>query len=193
MDTDAELERMCKSLELRLASMVEGQEREYEVTDKTGDIVGNVTIPVKADENEIIEILNCLNLVLDDDKEYISEGIGEDGTIEVTSEVDDETVHEFSLTTYEDIESFEEFMENVLDIERTQYLSGDGWTTKDYTVVVTTGGPHIEFTTDYRIRAYWGSGRQDYYVGNDDARMTMDRVEDYLNDLYYETNHRGSR
>lgn len=189
MDTDAELNRICESLEVRLSSMSGTQEREYEVTDKNKNVIGKVIIPTDADEDDIIEILNCEGM-LEEDKEYISEGIGEDGTIEITSESDNKNIHEFSLTTYEDLEDFEEFMENILDIERTQYLSGGSWETKAYTIVVSTGGPHVEFSTNYRINAYWGGSQKEYYVGDSGARETIDRVEDYLNDIYYEVNHR---
>lgn len=189
MDTGAELDRICRSLENQLASMSGDQEREYEVTDKTKSVIGKVTIPVDADEDDIIEILN-LEGMLSEDREYKSDGVGEDDIIDITSDSDDEPIHEFSLTTHEDVEDFDEFMENILDIERTQYLSNGGWQTKSYTIVTGTGGPHSEFSTDYHIRAYWGGESREYYVGNSDARDTIDRVEDYLNDLYYEPNRR---
>ena len=82
----------------------------------------------------------------------------------------------------EEIETFDSFMENILDIERTQYCSSGKWITKEYTVVLGTGGPHVEFTTNYQINVYWGGKSQEFTTYDDDARSTIDRVCEYLDE-----------
>jgi len=187
MDTDVELKRMCEGLELRLASMNDGEyERQYTVyKEPDNNEIGTLMISTEADSEDIIQSLIEVGY-LKSDGDYSNVYGGKDDEIDIDETVGDDTNTCMSLKTFEEIEDFDEFMQNVLDIERTQYSTGSGWETKDYTVVVGTGGPHIEFTTDYHIRAYWGSGKLDYYVGDDNARSTIDHVYDYLNDLYYE-------
>ena len=82
----------------------------------------------------------------------------------------------------DEIESFDSFMDDVLDIERTQYLSSGKWETKEYTIVIGTGGPHVEFTTNYQINVYWGGKSQEFTTYDDDARSTIDRVCEYLDE-----------
>jgi len=82
----------------------------------------------------------------------------------------------------EEIESFDSFMDDILDIERTQYLSSGNWETKEYTIVIGTGGPHVEFTTNYQINVYWGGKSQEFTTYDDNARSTIDRVCEYLDE-----------
>ena len=81
-----------------------------------------------------------------------------------------------------EIESFDSFLNDILDIERTQYCSGGKWTTKEYTVVIGTGGPHVEFTTNYSINVYWGGKSQEFTTYDDNARSTIDRVCEWLDE-----------
>ena len=82
----------------------------------------------------------------------------------------------------EEIESFDSFMDDILSIERTQYRSSNGWITKEYTCVIGTGGPHVEFTTNYQINVYWGGKSQEFTTYDDNARSTIDRVCEYLDE-----------
>ena len=82
----------------------------------------------------------------------------------------------------EEIETFDSFMEDILEIGRTQYCSSGNWTTKEYTVVLGTGGPHVEFTTNYQINVYWGGKSQEFTTYDINARSTIDRVCEYLDE-----------
>ncbi|MDD5049837.1 MAG: hypothetical protein PHH09_13005 [Methanoregulaceae archaeon] len=73
---------------------------------------------------------------------------------------------------------------DVLEIKREQYLSDrEGWITNYYTLVTGTGGPHVEFTTSYRINVYWGGEVLESGTHDDQAREAIDRIEDWLNEV----------
>jgi len=73
---------------------------------------------------------------------------------------------------------------DVLEIKREQYLSDrEGWITNYYTLVTGTGGPHVEFTTSYRINVYWGGEVLEGGTHDDQAREAIDRIEDWLNEV----------
>lgn len=190
MDEMKELNRIWESLESRLASMDGDQQREYEIINNHVDrkILGKIIICTESDEDEIIEALQEeLPELFDPEKEYSVSGDGRDGTIYIELfNPSGPNTKIAEMTTYEDIEDFDEFMDNVLGIERVQYLSGGSWTTKEYTIVVGTGGPHVEFTTGYSINVYWGGKQREFTTYNDNARATIDRIEDYLNEIYPE-------
>jgi hypothetical protein len=187
MDEITELKRIWESMESRLASMDGDQTREYEITDNDGKIVGSVDIPVNADEDQIIEILNDETELLNPEIEYFTGQDGEEDQIHINRDNgDDPSTTEYELKTSDEIEDFDQFMENILDISREQYLSSGKWITKEYTIVTGTGGPHTEFTTGYQINVYWGGKSQEFTTYNDSARATIDRIEDYLNDCYQE-------
>lgn len=191
-DEMKELRRIWDSLESQLAG-INDQQREYTIVNNNKDrkILGKVVISTESDEDEILEELmdNTPEIFSEDEtKEYSVSGDGRDGTIYI-QELSDTgpNIPIAEMTTDEDLEDFDQFMENVLDIERTQYLSGrDGWTTKEYTIVTGTGGPHVEFTTGYSLHVYWGGKQIEMTTYNDSARATIDRIEDYLNEIYTE-------
>jgi len=74
--------------------------------------------------------------------------------------------------------------DDVLEIKREQSLSGNGWNTTHYTLVTGTGGPHVEFDTQYHIHVYWGSDKIESCTYDNDVRSTIDEIEQWLNDLY---------
>ena len=74
--------------------------------------------------------------------------------------------------------------ENVLEIIREQSLGYDGWTTSKYTLVTGTGGPHVEFDTQYYIRVYWGGEKLESCTYDEDVRAIIDEIEQWLNELY---------
>ena len=76
------------------------------------------------------------------------------------------------------------FFENVLDILREQYLDDGEWNTFRYVFTIGTGGPHIEFTTDYEIRVYWASEKVESVTWNADSRKMIDMIEDRLSEVY---------
>ena len=74
--------------------------------------------------------------------------------------------------------------ENVLEIIREQSLGYDGWTTSTYTLVTGTGGPHVEFDTQYYIRASWGGEKFESCTYDEDVRAIIDEIEQWLDELY---------
>ena len=74
--------------------------------------------------------------------------------------------------------------EDVLEIKREQSLSDGKWQTSFYTLVTGTGGPHVEFNTNHLIAVYWGGGVQEYTTLSQKAMATIDRIADYLDELY---------
>jgi hypothetical protein len=77
------------------------------------------------------------------------------------------------------------FMENeVLEIKREQYLSNGKWITQYYTLVLGTGGPHVEFQTDHHINVYWGGEKAEFTTYNEKAIENIDLIEEYLNEIY---------
>lgn len=189
MDEITELKRIWESTEQRLAALSGDQIRGYKLTKKSPVqiIKDYIEIPVNSDSSDIIDILTESEF-LDSDNVYDTLESGEDQIIRIYMDSDEEhkTIMEFS--TSDEIEDFDQFMEDVLDIERVQYLSGrDGWITKEYTIVLGTGGPHVEFTTGYSINVYWGGKSQEFTTYDDNARATIDRVEEYLNEIYQES------
>jgi hypothetical protein len=191
MDEMEELKRIWKDTEQRLASLDGDQEREYEIINNHTDrkVLGKISIPVEYDEDEIIEKLQDeIPEMFDPEKDYCVSGDGRDGTIDIEESPDnDPNIKIAEMTTYEDVGDFDEFIDNVLDIERTQDLCCGKWSTKEYTIVTGTGGPHIEFTTGYQINVYWGGKTLEMSTYDDNARATIDRIEEYLNEIYQES------
>ena len=54
---------------------------------------------------------------------------------------------------------FEEFLDGVLDIRRTQVLLTDGWETAEYTLTLGAGGPSVYLTVTpsgwATVKVYW--------------------------------------
>lgn len=185
MDEMTEIKNIWNGLEAHLSALNGEQTREYEIVGTDKNVIGKIDIPTEYDEDEIIEVLQEeFPALFNEEKEYCVSGDGQDGTIEIEEfNPDGPNTTIGSMTTYEDIEDFDQFMEDVLDIERTQYCSSGKWVTKEYTIVTGTGGPHVEFTTGYVINVYWGGKSLEMSTYDDGARATMDRVEEYLNDM----------
>mgnify|MGYP000858393266 FL=1 len=76
------------------------------------------------------------------------------------------------------------FFESVLEIIREQSLNDGEWNTFRYVFTIGTGGPHIEFTTDYEIRVYWASEKVESVTWNADSRKMIDMIEDRLSEVY---------
>ncbi len=74
--------------------------------------------------------------------------------------------------------------DDVLEIKREQYLSDGKWQTSMYTLVTGTGGPHVEFNTNHMINVYWAGGVQEYSTYDKRAIATIDRIADYLDEIY---------
>lgn len=197
MDEITEVKRIWESTEARLASMSGDITREYTVFCHGQDIGKTINIDSDQDSDDIINLLIDEKIleVIDPDNgveypyHFMTYESGTDAEIEVFKEYDNDEIPDekvYVLKTFDEIEDFDEFMNNVLDIERTQYLSSGKWCTKEYTIVTGTGGPHVEFTTGYSIHVYWGGQVQEFTTYNDQARATIDRIEDYLNEIYGE-------
>ena len=181
-----ELKRIWESLETTLKALNGDQERKYTAYFPDGRPVDTIMISANADEDDIISSLIEVGY-LRSDGVYSTYDTGADDTITIDESFNDETNEVLTLKTDDEIEDFDQFMENVLDIERTQYLSGrDGWVTKEYTLVTGTGGPHVEFTTGYMINVYWGGKTLEMSTYDSDARATIDRIEEHLNESYQE-------
>ena len=76
--------------------------------------------------------------------------------------------------------------EDVLEIIREQTLGSDGWTTSEYTLVTGTGGPHVEFTTNYSIHVYWGGKALEMQTYDQEVREKIKKIEEYLDELFEE-------
>ena len=84
--------------------------------------------------------------------------------------------------------------EDVLEIERVQYLGGDNttgaawlkdpWVTSKYVLTTGTGGPHVEFDTDHVIHVYWAGGVQEATTYHKDALKAINAIGDYLDEIY---------
>ena len=79
------------------------------------------------------------------------------------------------------------FMENeVLEIKREQYLSNGKWITQYYTLVLGTGGPHVEFQTDHNINVYWGGEKAEFTFAKEHTDLhcfNFDGLEALMNNL----------
>ena len=185
-----ELNRIWEDTEKRLSSMDGDTDREYTIINNHIDrtVIGKITINSDDDEDQIIEKLTDeFPETFPPEKDLQVSGDGKDGTIYIEEfNPDGDNTKIAEMTTDEDIEDFDNFMENVLEITREQYHGRDGWITKAYTIIIGTGGPHIEFTTNYAINVYWAGKRIEDTTGDNGARRTIDRIEDYLNEIYTE-------
>jgi hypothetical protein len=76
------------------------------------------------------------------------------------------------------------FFDDVLEIKREQYLSNGKWITQYYTLVLGTGGPHIEFQTDHHINVYWGGDKAEFTTYDEKAIENINLIEEYLNEIY---------
>ena len=78
-----------------------------------------------------------------------------------------------------------DYLDNeVLEVKREQTLNYEGWDTILYTLVTGTGGPHVEFDTQYYIRVYWGGEKIESCTYDDDVRAIIDEIEQWLDELY---------
>ncbi|MDD3039078.1 hypothetical protein [Bacteroides sp.] len=55
-------------------------------------------------------------------------------------------------------DSIDTLLEDIIEVERTQYSSKTGWNTQNIIFIMATGGPHIEINTNTRtISGFWSS------------------------------------
>ena len=76
--------------------------------------------------------------------------------------------------------------DEVLEIKREQSLGYDGWNTTYYTLVTGTGGPHVEFTTNYSIHVYLDGKALEMCTYEQAVREQIDKIEEYLDGLFEE-------
>ena len=93
--------------------------------------------------------------------------------------------------TEEEIENitdiYEFLSEDVLEITRDQYQGYNGeWTTKSYTLVLGTGGPHTEIDTNCIISVFWWSDECVSKSFSSKVESVMSEIEEYLNEIYQE-------
>ncbi len=84
-----------------------------------------------------------------------------------------EQVNELAEADSEEVDRF--LTEDVLEVRREQTHMTDGWMTEKYILVVTTGGPHIEFDITGEVVGYWGS---------ETVRRTAYSAEEWLTDEF---------
>lgn len=84
--------------------------------------------------------------------------------------------------TYLKESSVQEIIDGTLEINREQTSTGSGWITNEYILVLTTGGPHIEVSTNGRLSVSWSDRYADQVTG--DVRDKLDRVHERLEDIY---------
>ena len=78
-----------------------------------------------------------------------------------------------------------EYLNNeVLEVKREQTLNYDRWDTSFYILVTGTGGPHVEFTTNYNIHVYWDGKALEMRTYDQEVRDQIDKIEEYLDELY---------
>ena len=88
---------------------------------------------------------------------------------------------EKELSEVKDVVDF--LNDEVLEIKRDQYLSEGKWVTKGYTFVTGTGGPHVEFTSNYLICVYWGGDQMEFTTDDRQARNTIDQLEELMTEI----------
>lgn len=188
-----ELNQIWENEEKRLASLTNGvrkyrvwtydtwgnEEDGYTVNDRRE--VGSVELSKDAPEHEILEAVSNW---FDIERITVDDGVSDENTIElILEESGDQPVGQ--LTADDDpIPDISDFIsEDVLEIKREQYFSDGKWITSFYTLVTGTGGPHVEFDTNYHINVYWGGERKEFTTYDDDARASIDQIEDYLKEM----------
>lgn len=77
-----------------------------------------------------------------------------------------------------------EFLENVLDVSRTQAFVNGRWKTTRYTFCVAWGGPAIYVSTDGVVEGYWGAESITVPVTDPDAKEFLRELEEYLDEVY---------
>jgi len=195
-----ELNSIYDNVEKRLAALNGNADKEY--TFWVYDVWGNaedgytvndrqntkvtITLSDSDSDEDILNLLEENNLINRENTEttFSIDGISDDETIEINIGDDEKPFGQLvkeddDYTT--DIGTF--LSEDVLEIKREQYMSGrDGWTTSFYTLVLGTGGPHTEFTTNGLICVYWGGDKLESTTHNDDAISAIEQIEEYLNE-----------
>jgi hypothetical protein len=181
-----ELNRIWESTEKRLASIgkvkwtfwsydVWGNDEEgYTVNDRT-EMCDIITDNDSPDIDEINEVLT-----LNDDV-TIDEGITTDEIIELISGDDEKPYGQLVRDIDEETTDIGTFLsEEVLEIKREQYYSSGKWITSFYTLVLGTGGPHVEFTTNGLICVYWGGEKLESSTYDPDAISAIEQIESDL-------------
>ena len=78
-----------------------------------------------------------------------------------------------------------EFLDNVLDIHRTQALINGKWETLSYEFCIAYGGPNVYLDTEHGIiRGFWGSEKLIIRCDDKDFMQKLQEMEEYLNEIY---------
>jgi len=60
----------------------------------------------------------------------------------------------------------------------------DKWATSQYLITTATGGPHVEFDTDYIIHVYWANGVWEDTTYDKDAIKAIKAIGYFLDAMY---------
>ena len=83
----------------------------------------------------------------------------------------------------ENIENVSEFLDNVLEIKRTQSLVNGKWETTEYELLLAFGGPNVWLNTSGYLTVSWASTPLEYPLSKK-ARKKLEEIEDYLNEIW---------
>jgi hypothetical protein len=82
-------------------------------------------------------------------------------------------------------EAISNFLNNVIEINRVQYLTTNGnWETLKYMFLITYGGPNIKLDTQGNIRVEWGGKNLNYIITDKEVLKFLRSVEDFLNQAF---------
>jgi hypothetical protein len=81
-------------------------------------------------------------------------------------------------------EAISEFLNNVIEIRRVQYLNSNlKWETQKYEFLITYGGPNITIDTQGNIRVAWNNVFN-YIITDKEVLSFLESVEDFLNQAF---------
>ena len=84
----------------------------------------------------------------------------------------------------ENISDVEEYLNNVLGIQRKQELINGKWETTEYILTVAYGGPSVYiYCYDGIVKASWGLDRYTYPL-SDKAKEKLRELGEYLDELF---------
>ena len=86
-------------------------------------------------------------------------------------------------TDEEDENSFNCFLEGILDISRKQSLVRGEWVTDHFDLLIACGGPNITVSTNGYIDISWWSQPYENIV-SPAAKENLQQIEDWLLDIY---------
>ena len=77
-----------------------------------------------------------------------------------------------------------EFLSDVLDIHRTQFLKDGQWETLNYEICLAWGGPGIWLNTDGTVKGFWWGERLIIKCDDKDFLEKLEEMENYLDEMY---------